>query len=113
VGDSLWCLDNPRQGGAGLALYLVQQYPSLAEVYPLDDLQVGHWRERAGPEGHKINEHLDMSEVPNVDVKTNPGLVQNAMRRRVGRKVMGVGRGHLILRAQRGCEKYSNTEAEN
>jgi hypothetical protein len=58
--DSLPCLDMPHRCRVDLALHLAQQCPRLAEIYPLDDLQVGHWQERAGPkEGYTLmNEHL-------------------------------------------------------
>jgi hypothetical protein len=49
-GDGLRRLDRPRRSGAVLALYLATPPTGGPEVYPADDLRVGHWRERAGPE---------------------------------------------------------------
>jgi hypothetical protein len=46
---SLPCLDMPRRCRVDLALHSAQRRPRLAEVHPLDDLQVGHRQERAGP----------------------------------------------------------------
>ena len=50
VGDSLQCLDRPCRCSADLAFYPAQQHPRVAEAYRHDGLQVGHGRERVGPE---------------------------------------------------------------